>query len=148
MSLSMIFKGFQKVKELHCFNFIAQLWKITEEGKLLNKLRHWQYYYRKTTIPDVGDTGVVKVYDKGLDKILTFHNLTKAVGLAENISTLDSHHMWKWNVESSDLVGWSRISIADGLFLTSKLIGGRSRLAVENMGKCKASIETRSMKFF
>ena len=68
--------------------------------------------------------------------------------LAENTSTLDSHHMWKWNVESSDLVGWSRISIADGLFLTSKLIGGRSRLAVEKMGKCKASIENKKYVVF
>ena len=130
------------------WNFSAQLWKIKQKGKLLNKLRRWQYYYRNTTIPDVGNTGFIKVFDKGLYKILTFHNLTKAVELAENTSTLDSHHMWKWNVESSDLVGWSRISITDGLFLTSKLIGGRSRLAVEKMGKCKASIENKKYVVF
>ena len=68
--------------------------------------------------------------------------------LAENTSTLDSHHMWKWNVESSDLVGWSRISITDGLFLTSKLIGGRSRLAVEKMGKYETKIENENYGVF
>ena len=66
---------------------------------------------------------------------MTFHNLTKAVELAENVSTLNSDHMWHWNVESSDYRGWSRISNADGLFLTSKLVGGSSRVAVEKLGK-------------
>ena len=56
--------------------------------------------------------------------------------LAENVSTLNSDHMWHWNVESSDYRGWSRISNADGLFLTSKLVGGTSRVAVEKISKC------------
>ena len=125
------------MKLSNLFNFIAQLWKLTEKGKMLNKLRRWQYYYKKTAIPDVGDTGFIKVSDKGSDKFLVFHNLTKAVELAENISTLNSDYMWQWTVESSDAGGWSRISNADGLFLTSKLIAFKSTLAVEKLGNFK-----------
>ena len=124
-------------KRLYLFYFTAQLWKFKDDEKLLNKLRQWPYYFRNTAIPKVGNTGQIKVYDRGLEKILVFHNFTKAVELAENVSSLESYYTWQWKVEAADAEGWSKITNPDGLYLTSKLTGKSSKLAVEKEGKLK-----------
>ena len=71
------------------------------------------------------------------EKILVFHNFTKAVELAENVTLLESYYTWQWKVEAADAEGWSKISNPDGLYLTSKLTGKSSKLAVEKEGKLK-----------
>ena len=65
-----------------------------------------------------------------------YHNLTKAIELAENISTLSVYQKWQWYVEASNDGGWSKIKNVDnGLFLTSKLSGDRkSVLTLEKEG--------------
>ena len=110
------------------------MWKLGDDGNLLNKLRQWPYYFRNTTIPKVGTSGQIKVEDGGINKILTFHNFTKGLELFEDVSSLENYYMWQWKVEAADVDGWSKITNPDGLYLTSKLSNQRSTLTVEKEG--------------
>ena len=75
------------------------------------------------------------VEDKGLNKFLSYHNLTKTFELVENNSTLNVNHQWQWNVETADNGGWSKISNTEnGLFLTTKYINRTSIITLENEG--------------
>jgi len=135
-------------KRLNSLKFTAQLWKMKEDGTLLNKLRRWRYHSRNTTIPKVGTTGMIKVHYKGEDKILTFHNLTRAVQLVKNVSSLESYYSWRWKVEAADNGGWSRITNPDGLFLTTKLSQRFSTLHVEKEGMPKSTEEQFLVNLF
>ena len=89
------------------------MWKLGDDGNLLNKLRQWPYYFRNTTIPKVGTSGLIKVEDGGINKILTFHNFTKGLELFEDVSSLENYYMWQWKVEAADVDGWSKIKNPD-----------------------------------
>ena len=133
----MSFLSVSIIQPEYTFDFIAQLWKLRDDSTLLNKLRLWPYYYKdNTTIPNIGTTGLIKVYNRGVEKFLSYHNLTKAFTLAENISMLSVYQKWQWHVEPADDWGWSRITNADnGLYLTSKLSADRrSILTLEKEG--------------
>ena len=61
----------------NCFHvnlFLAQQWKLTQEGKLQNRLRNWAYSNKNATqIPGYGEQGIINISQKfGQKTILTF----------------------------------------------------------------------------
>ena len=63
--------------------FVAQLWKVDDTGKLVNRmLRNWKYRDKNCTIPVEGQEGYIEIH--GIDQVMQPKN-----GMATNGTEID-----------------------------------------------------------
>jgi len=115
------------------FEFHAQLWRLTPEGFLENKLRRWNNKYsRRLTSFVPRNSSEVYIEIEEVNKVFTLKNIfTKKVGLETKKSPMDASQIWK--LSKPDGKGWRTIQNSEsGLYLTSKYFKPFAVLTVES----------------
>ena len=110
-------------------SILAQLWRVSYDGKLQNKLRSWTHSNEKSTIvPDEGIEGLIEFPD--LKTVMTVTNgINNEVGFKPKLPTQNETQLW--TLEHPDKKGWRRIySSVNGLYLTSSYNGKYTVLTV------------------
>ena len=116
--------------------FLAQQWKLTSEGKLINKLRSWAHRSKESTYiakdSKVGPIIITKKIDK---KFLTL-NSTSGEVVYENRFERGKRLPQRWRIGYPDADGWRNITHpqSGGLYLTVTFQGSRNILTVKSKG--------------
>ena len=119
--------------------FLAQQWKHTPDGKLVNRLRTWAYGKKKSTqIPSHGMKGRINIREKfGREKILAFPfpregNTMQYKEISEKYKLFQT-----WEIGLPDQEGWFNISSPKAVnkYLTVTKIGNRNQLTMEEEGE-------------
>ena len=119
------------------FEYQAQQWRLTPEGKLQNRLRTWAYGKKNSTqIPSYGMKGIINITKKyGSKTILTFPAKGNAMKYREELpQRFKSSQLW--DIGYPDNQGWFNISSskAIGKYLTVTKIGYSNELTMEIEG--------------
>ena len=61
------------------FKYLAQLWKINENGYLVNKIRNWKHELKNCSIPSEGEMGYIEILN-GVNKVMELRNGLSANG--------------------------------------------------------------------
>ncbi len=118
------------------YYFLAQQWKLTSEGKLINKLRNWAYRSKESTyIAKDSKIGPIIITKKRDKKFLTL-NSTSGEVVYEKRFERGKRLPQRWKIGYPDTYGWRHITHpqSGGLYLTVTLLGTRNILTVENKG--------------
>ena len=118
------------------------MWRLTNDGKLVNKLRDWLYHDMNSTIvPKNGTAGFIEVNIGGVYKALTVNNDTfktnvpKKVGFSTKQMPISGRQ--SWTLSPPDVNGWRTINnTASGShsYLTSNYINNLRVLTVDKKG--------------
>ena len=116
--------------------FLAQQWKLTSEGKLINKLRSWAHRSKESTyIAKDSKVGPIIITKKRDKKFLTLNSTSGEVEY-ENRFERGKRLPQRWKIGYPDTNGWRHITHpqSGGLYLTVTFQGTRNILTVENKG--------------
>ena len=84
------------------------MWKKSDDGKLINKLRCWlSTYCRKnyTSLPEDNTVGFIEFTDKG---VLGVKSGTSKVSFSVKKNPTDDGQQWHWDMPE-DASGWRRL---------------------------------------
>merc|ERR1712170_19675 len=73
------------------FEFHAQLWRFTDEGRLENKLRRWRYVDEYSKI---GDDGSIEITVDGQIKILVWNANSGEVEYDKKVKPITAYQQW------------------------------------------------------
>ena len=75
---------------------LAQLWKIDENGKLVNKnVTNWKYRDKNCTIPGEGQESYIEIH--GLDQVMELRNGLSANGTEVDFQVTNDINFWVSN---------------------------------------------------
>ena len=114
--------------------FSEQLWKKSEDGKLLNKLRCWlSTFCRKnyTSLPEYDAAGFIEFEERG---VLTTESGTNVVDFSVKESPITDEQEWYWE-KPNDFSGWWHIvNKKTSKYLTAEVGSRFGLLSVKDKG--------------
>lgn len=114
------------------FYFKAQLWKISKDGTLRNKLRDWKYSDDSSIVVPDRIPGFIEIKIANIEKVLTVRSGSE-VGFETKMSPIPGKQ--NWTLEHPDKNGWRRIrNLENNLYLSTNYNGYFTVLAVEEKG--------------
>ena len=117
------------------YAFSEQLWRRSDDGKLLNKVRCWLSSFCRnnyTSIPEYNAEGIIEYNNRG---VLGVKTGTSKVEFSRKEFPIIDEQLWHWDKEE-DIYGWRHIiNKKTNKYLTAEVGDGFGLLSVQDKGR-------------